>query len=110
MNSRLIGVLRDELQRVIDNIDAGNSRMSEEDALSTIQALQKFSHKDEWKTKYEASKFLKVSRATFDNLVANGILPRGEKRHAGDSNLFWKTTDLMSYMRNRGKKVTNIKG
>lgn len=98
----IIDTLKRELQWIIDNIDAGNSNMSEEDMLNTIRALKHYSHKDEYMTKYEACQFLNgISRATFDNLVAERKLPPGEKKYAGDSNLFWKTTDLMQYKNNK---------
>jgi predicted DNA-binding transcriptional regulator AlpA len=81
--------------------------MSEEDMTQAVLALRKYTHKDEVMTKYQAHKFLSVSRATFDNLVAAGELPKGEKLYEGDSNLFWKVSDLTIYRNNRNKKLLN---
>jgi len=104
----LIQLVREELQRIIDNIDAGNSKMSEEDAAGLVTALQQYTHKDEWLTKYQACQFLgRISRATFDNLVANEYIPRGTKKYQGDSSLFWRVTDLLEYRKMRDKKVPN---
>lgn len=99
----LTKLLRNELLKIVDNIDAGNSNMSEEDMTQTVLALRKYTHKDEVMTKYQACRFLSKSRATFDNLVAAGELPKGEKLYEGDSNLFWKVSDLTIY-RNKNRK------
>jgi predicted DNA-binding transcriptional regulator AlpA len=101
----LMGLLRVELLKIVENIDAGNSNMSEEDMTQTIMALRQYSHKDEWMTKYQACQFLGgISRATFDNLVSEGKIPKGKKNFAGDSSLFWKATDLMEYRKKRSAK------
>lgn len=93
----LLKVIRDELQKIIDNIDAGNSNASEEEALSTIKALKQFTDKEIALTKYQSAEYLHVSRATFDNLIRDGKLPKGEKLYAGDSNIFWYKKDLDKY-------------
>ena len=100
----LMKLLKVELLKIVDNIDAGNSNMDEEDMAQTIMALRQYSHKDELMTKYQACQFLGVSRATFDNLVANGELPKGEKKFAGDSSLFWEFKDLMAYRSRKAAK------
>ena len=105
----LLKVIKGELLKVIDNIDSGNSRMSENDAINLIASLQQFTHVDQYYTKYEACKFLNgISRSTFDNLVLEGKIPRGTKLHAGDNTLFWKVTDLMEY-KERNKKRSQVK-
>lgn len=44
-------------------------------------------------SKYQACQYLNVSRATFDNYVREGNLPRG-KKEAGFKELFWTQKDL----------------
>jgi predicted DNA-binding transcriptional regulator AlpA len=81
--------------------------MSEEDMTQAIMALRKYSHKDEWLTKYQACQFLNgISRSKFDSLVADGEIPKGQKNFAGDSSLFWKTTDLMEYRKRKQQKAS----
>lgn len=100
-----IKVLRNELARVVDNIDAGNSNMDEEELSHVVETVQHYSDKTRYCTKYEACQYLRgISRATFDNLVAEGKLPKGEKRHQGDNNLFWKLKDLEAYRKTMGSK------
>lgn len=103
----LIKLFREELLKIVDNIDAGNSNMDEEDMTQAIVALRQYSHKDEWMTKYQACQFLGgISRATFDNLVSEGKIPKGKKTFAGDSSLFWKATDLMTYRKYKKSKTS----
>lgn len=100
----LMNTLRKALTRVIEDIDTDNTNMSEEDMVNVITALQLYSHKEEYFTKYQACMYLNnMSRATFDNLVSRGKLPKGEKKYPGDNNLFWKVTDLMAYRKSMTK-------
>ena len=59
-------------------------------------------------SKYQACQKLNVSRATFDNLVREGIIPRGEKV-IGFKELFWneKTLDEVIKSRRNGNKENN---
>ena len=104
----MLTVIKTLLQRLIDDIDAGNSHIDEEDASNIIVAIQKYSHLEQYYTKYQACKYLhNISRATFDNLVRDGKIPQGIKLYAGDNNLFWKVTDLKAY-RERNQKNKNF--
>lgn len=95
-------LLKEELQGLIDKIDAGGSRGNEEEMVGILMAIRKYNHKDEYFTKYQACKYLNgISRATFDNLVAAGKIPQGEKLYAGDNNLFWKVSDLRKYKQSK---------
>ena len=67
------------LSQIIDNIDAGNSNINEEDAQNIIDCLRKYTHKDEGMSKYSACQYLNMSRAKFDNMVKDGLLPQGKK-------------------------------
>lgn len=93
----ILKMIREELQRVIDNIDAGNSNATEEEMLQSLEAIKRLTDKEVPMTKYQACKYLLISRATFDNLVKGGKLPKGEKLYAGDSNIFWLKKDLDKY-------------
>ena len=50
-------------------------------------------------SKYQAYQYLNVSRATFDNYVREGRLPRG-KKEAGFKELSWKKQDLDDFIHN----------
>lgn len=74
----MLKIIKKLLLRIIDDIDAGNSNMTEEEALKTIEMLRDYSQKGEGMSKYSACQYLNISRATFDNLVKEGKLPKGK--------------------------------
>ena len=87
--------LRKILQSIIDDIDCGNSNISnEEDLFSIIEALKKYTRKDIMLSKYQAYTFLNMSRATFDNKVRSGEIPQGTKV-PGFKELMWNKKDLI---------------
>lgn len=51
-------------------------------------------------SKYQACQYLNVSRATFDNYVREGLLPRG-KKVVGFKELFWIEKDLIEFRKSR---------
>lgn len=73
-------VIKTLLLKIIDDIDAGNSKLSESECLELIENLRVLSNKDEKLSKYQAIKYLGISRATFDNYVREGKLPKGKKQ------------------------------
>lgn len=78
---------------MIEDIDAGNSNICEEDENKIIECLKKFTEKDVYLSKYAACQYLHISRATFDNYVREDKIPRGEHR-IGFKELGWKVKDL----------------
>lgn len=93
----MINVIKEQLQRIIDDIDCGNSAISEEEALEIVKALKKYSRKDVLMSKIQACNYLGISRATFDNMVREGKLPKGRKQQ-GFKELFWYKKDLKKYI------------
>jgi hypothetical protein len=73
----LLSIIRNELLRIIDNIDAGNSELSENECLEALEYLSTLSNSNEKLSKYQACKLLGISRAKFDNKVAEGVIPKG---------------------------------
>ncbi len=86
------------LNQLIDDIDAGNSNITEEEATQIINMLSAIH--DPYLSKYQACQLLNVSRATFDNLVREGKLPRGMKR-SGFKELTWKKNDILNALKER---------
>jgi hypothetical protein len=72
-------LLKISLQKIIDNIDAGNSEFSEEECDELLEAINKATNTKNKLSKYQACKYLNISRATFDNYVRAGKIPKGEK-------------------------------
>ena len=98
----LLKVIKEELQKIIDNIDAGNSNISEEEGTKLISTLKTFTEKDIPMSKYQAFNYLHISRTTFDNIVREGKIPQGKKQQ-GFNELQWFKKDLDVYRENKFK-------
>ena len=89
---------------IIKDIDSGNSNISEKEALEIIGMIKNFTDKTQRLSKYQACQKLNISRATFDNLVREGSIPRGQKV-AGFKELFWIDKDLDKVI--KSKQIKN---
>lgn len=93
----MMNILKNELQRIIDNIDTGNSNVPNEEELEEIlDLINKATNTQNKLSKYQAMKYLNVSRATFDRYVADGKLPPGKKEQ-GFKELFWDKSTLIKF-------------
>ena len=81
------------LEQCLDNIKAGTSNISEEDQLEIVAMLKKYTDKDRRLSKYQACTYLNMSRATFDNYVREGKIPKG-KKETGWKELSWSESEL----------------
>ena len=89
----MLGVIKNLLQKVINDIDAGNSNITEEEGIEIINTIQRLSRRDEGISKYTACQYLNISRATFDNYIKEGKLPKGQHIQ-GFKELRWFKKDL----------------
>ena len=90
----MLKIIRNILQQFIDNIDAGNSNLTCEQQCDIIRVLIdiKEQEKNEM-SKTQAADYIGVSRATFDNYVHDGFIPKGTKVE-GFKELRWYKSDL----------------
>ena len=104
----MLKVIKSLLERIINDIDCGNSNITEDEAVEIIKVIKSYTDKTQRLSKYQACQKLNVSRATFDNLVREGVIPRGEKV-IGFKELFWeeKTIDEVIKSRRNGNKENN---
>ena len=96
----MLKVIRNLLIKIINDIDAGNSNITENEAMELTKVLQSYTDKTVKMSKYQACQDLNVSRATFDNLVREGVIPRGEKV-IGFKELFWEEKTLDEVIKSR---------
>lgn len=89
----MIQLIRSLLQNCIDRIDAGNSNLSAEECVEVLDILKKYTDKDKHLSKYQACKYLNMSRATFDRYIREGKIPKG-KKEIGFKEIFWKESEL----------------
>lgn len=89
----LMDVIAQLLEQCLGNIKAGTSNISEEDQLEIVAMLKKYTDKDRRLSKYQACTYLNISRATFDNYVREGKIPKG-KKETGWKELSWSESEL----------------
>lgn len=83
----MINIIRDQLAKLLNDIDAGNTNINEEQGLQVMRLLSTLTNPKEKLSKYQACKRLGISRATFDRYVKAGRLPEG-KHQQGVIGLF----------------------
>lgn len=74
MNKKLIS---DSFRQFADSIDAGNTNASESELLELCDTIGFIINPESKLSKYQAIKFLGISRATFDNYITKGLIPKG---------------------------------
>jgi predicted DNA-binding transcriptional regulator AlpA len=99
----MIKLLKQQLLKLLDDIDTGNTNINEEDALKICNIVKEFTRDNSRMSKYKAYTYLNVSRATFDNYVAQGLLPKGVKE-AGYKELSWYKKDLDNFIKQQKYK------
>ena len=98
----MLQAVKKAFQLIIDNIDAGNSNLNEEECITIIDTVKRLTQKERLISKYTAYTHLGISRATFDRLVEQGKLPKG-KKIAGFKELFWDERKINEYLRKERK-------
>ena len=88
-----LNILKNVLLQIIDDIDAGNSNASDGELDEIFDIINKTVNTQNKLSKYQACKYLNVSRATFDNWVRDGRIPEGRKEQ-GFTEKFWYKDDL----------------
>ena len=90
----MLKIIRAVLQNWIDNIDANNTNLSYEQQCDIIRLMSNVNIGQENEmNKTKAADYLGVSRATFDNYVRDGFIPKG-KQVGNFKELRWYKSDL----------------
>lgn len=89
----MLSIIKSLLLKFADDIDAGNSNMTYEEQCKVLSMLSNIANKDQRMSKTAACDYLGMSRATFDNYVRMGLLPKGRKDE-GFKELSWSKIDL----------------
>lgn len=97
----MLKIIRNILQKFIDDIDAGNSNLSYEQQCDIIRVLSNVSIGQENEmNKTQAADYIGVCRATFDNYVKDGLIPKG-KQIGSFKELRWYKSDLDLFLVNQ---------
>ena len=94
----MLKIIKAILQQWIDDIDSGNSNINQEQQKELLNLIQKFTQKQ--LSKIESAHYIGVSRATFDNYISKGLLPKGTKRQ-GFKELSWNKQDLDKFLQSK---------
>ena len=87
-------LIRTLLQQFIDDIDTNNTNLSYKQQCDVIKVLSNVNiGQDNEMSKTEAAEYLGVCRATFDNYVRDGFIPKG-KQIGKFKELRWYKSDL----------------
>ena len=94
----MLHIIKTILQKYIDDIDADNSNISYEQQCDILKILSNVNAGQENEmNKTQAADYLGVSRATFDNYVRDGFIPKG-KQVGNFKELRWYKSDLDLFM------------
>lgn len=88
MQTPLIKLLTKTLRETADKFDAGNTEVTEEEAMDILSLL---THKV--LSKEQACNFVGLGPSQFNNLIASNKLPKGRKRK-GFKELVWYEDEL----------------
>ena len=86
------------LRKIADDLDAGTTNLDEKGCHKVLNTINLMEHGDEEMSKSEAAEYIGVCRATFDNYVSNGLIPRGVNKHRDTKTLFWWKSDLDQFL------------
>lgn len=92
-------LIKELLQKIINDLDSGNSNINEQEQLELVSLLQKISQPK--LSKIQSADYIGVCRATFDNYITKGLIPKGEKLQ-GWKELAWNKCDLDKFIQENG--------
>lgn len=95
MSSSITNALVLALKNLVKSLETGDIKCSTEEQEAILDQLAAFNTNRNL-SKEQACHYLQISRATFDNLVKSGKLPKGKKT-LGFKELSWKLQDLDKY-------------
>lgn len=94
----LMSIIKTILQKFINDIDANNTNLSYEQQCAVIRILNNIDQEESQEmNKTQAADYIGVCRATFDNYVKDGYLPKG-KQVGSFKELRWYKSDLDLYI------------
>jgi predicted DNA-binding transcriptional regulator AlpA len=94
----MLKIIRNILQKFIDDIDANNTHLSCEQQCQILKILSNIDIGQENEmSKTQAADYLGIRRATFDNHVRDGFIPKGTQI-PGFKELRWYKSDLDLYL------------
>lgn len=97
MKISVIKIVANILRDIANKLDAGNSELTEEEAMDLMSVL---SH--HVLSKNSACKYLNISRSKFDTMIKEKKLPKGRKR-VGFKELVWYKDEIDNCINKQNK-------
>lgn len=86
------------LKKIANDLDVGTTTLDEKGCRKVLNTINLMQNGDEEMTKLEAADYIGVCRATFDNYVRDGFIPKGSNSHKNTKTLFWWKSDLDQFL------------
>lgn len=90
----MLDLIKLNLKQIIDDIDSGNSNISEKEQMKLIDIFREINKKE--LSALEACDYIGVCKSTFYNYIDKGKIPKGEKK-AGKG-VVWYKSDLNKFL------------
>ena len=91
----MLEVIKNALRQLLNDMDSGNSTISEAEQKELLQLFEKINKQELNKT--ETAEYLGVSTSTINNYVNRGWIPEGVKKR-GSSQKVWQKSDLNKFL------------
>lgn len=96
----MLNIIKTQLERIINDIDTGNSNLQQQDLEFLADTLTKVGE-----TKlsiYQAMKYLNIEKSTFYKMMKLGKIPQGRKQ-IGFKERYWLKSDIDKVIKERNK-------
>ena len=95
----MLKLIRDLLQKFIDDLDSGNTNISYEKQCQIIRVLSIIGDENEEFSKVEAADYVGLSVSSFEKRIEQGLIPKGTKVGRFKEHRWYKS-DLNIYLIN----------
>lgn len=96
----MLKIIRNILAKIIDDIDTDNTNIDYEKQCKILRILSHINNEEVEMSKTQAADYIGVCRATFDNYVRDGFIPKGQEID-GFKEKRWYKSDLDLFLMNK---------
>ena len=86
------------LKHIVNSLEEGTTYLDAQGCRKVLNTINLMQNGDQEMSKTEAAEYIGVCRATFDNYIKNGYIPRGASSHKNTKTLFWWKSDLDQFL------------
>lgn len=90
-------------RNLADNIDAGNTNITENEMIEICELISNSSNPEEKLSKYQTADLLGVNHKTVDYYVRKGYITKG-RQEVGFKEVFWYKKDILKFKEEKDEK------